>query len=68
MPHVCGQILHVGADGEIGVIGGGEDGCAIIAVAEAEPGGAEFVTELVVQGILAGGAVHGDGCDVAWLS
>ena len=66
MPHVDRKILHIGADAEIRLLAGGQHRDAIVAVAKAQPRFAQFIAQGVVQGIVRGRAVHGDGRDVVF--
>src|SRR5437660_12743408 len=65
MPHVDGKILHVGADRKIRFFGGRKYRDAIVAIAEPQPGLAQLIAQGVVQRIMRGAAIHGDGSDSA---
>src|SRR5689334_9842009 len=64
MPHVDREILHVGADAEIGLLAGGQHGHAIITLAKAQPGLAQLVAQCIAERVVPGSAIHGDGRDV----
>ena len=62
---LTGKILHVGADRKIRLLGSGEHRDAIVAVAKPQPGLAQLIAQGVVERIMRGAAIHGDGGDVA---
>ena len=64
MPHVDREIADIGADREIGFLGGGQHRDAIVAVAKSQPGLAQFVAQRVVERVVSCTPIHRDGGDV----
>src|SRR6516164_3821002 len=63
VPHVHREILHVGADRKIGVLGGGKHRNAIVAVAKGEPRLAQLFAQRAVQRVMFLATIHGNGGD-----